>query len=70
MRQSDKRGSILHTPGVFCLKLPNRINVFKRVIMLPYHYDVTLAVATLCQLGAKITRYLVTIVYPGNTSLG
>jgi len=38
--------------------------------MLPYHYDVTLAVATLCQLGAKITSYLVTIVYPGNNVPG
>jgi len=38
--------------------------------MLPHHYDVSLAVATLCQLGAKLTSYLVTIVYPDNNVPG
>jgi len=37
--------------------------------MLPHHYDITLAVATLCQLRAKLTSYLVTIVYPDNNNM-
>lgn len=38
--------------------------------MLPHHYDITLAVATLCQLRANLTSYLVTIVYPDNNMPG
>jgi hypothetical protein len=38
--------------------------------MLPHHYEVSLSVATLCQLGAELRSYLVTIVNPDNKEPG